>query len=252
MPSVLLNDTSVFYAHSPSDSPRNLILIHGAGGQHLHWPREIRRFPEINIYALDLPGHGKSGGGGFVTLEAYAQIIIQFIQKLDLKQVILAGHSMGGGIALQVALNSLPQLTHLVLVSTGAKLGVSQELMHLLKTDAKMAVEKLSLFLYGPRAPEVLRNEGKRELLKVSPQILHDDFFACGQFDIRDQVKKIQLPSLILVGEEDPMTPPKFSDFLASELSQSTLKKFPQVGHMLPLENPNLLLESFVAFLEGY
>ena len=81
-----------------------VILIHGAGGTHLHWPAQIRRLPGHNVYALDLPGHGKSEGRGNQTIESYCHSIIQWMDDIHIFRSVIVGHSMGGAIALTMAL----------------------------------------------------------------------------------------------------------------------------------------------------
>lgn len=75
-----------------------VVLIHGAGGTHLHWPPEIRRLRGFRIYALDLPGHGKSKGRGLQTITAYAQAVYEWVGAVGLHKAFFVGHSMGAEI----------------------------------------------------------------------------------------------------------------------------------------------------------
>ena len=69
-----------------------VVLIHGAGGTHLYWPAEMRRLPGYRMYALDLPGHGKSGGRGQQSIPAYAQAVLEWLEAVGLHK---AAASMG-------------------------------------------------------------------------------------------------------------------------------------------------------------
>ena len=82
-----------------------LVLIHGAGGTHRHWPAELRRLPDRTVYALDLPGHGRSDGAGFSTVSAYREALFEFLEAEGLEKVVLAGHSMGGAVVQDFALH---------------------------------------------------------------------------------------------------------------------------------------------------
>src|SRR5512143_1017737 len=93
-----------YFAHGADALTRPpIILIHGAGGNHLYWPPELRRLPNERVIAVDLPGHGKSQGVGHHTIEGYADGILAFMKALKLASAVLVGHSMGGGVALQAA-----------------------------------------------------------------------------------------------------------------------------------------------------
>src|SRR5512135_2219935 len=80
-----------------------VILIHGAGGTHLYWPSEMRRLPRYRVYALDLPGHGKSGGRGQQSIPAYAQAVLAWLEQIGIHRAVFVGHSMGAAIALSIA-----------------------------------------------------------------------------------------------------------------------------------------------------
>ena len=96
-----------YFAHEADNFSRPpVILIHGAGGHHLFWPPQIRRMHNQRIFAVDLPGHGKSEGVGHHTIDDYTFEILEFIKALKLNAVVLVGHSMGGAIALKAAMLS--------------------------------------------------------------------------------------------------------------------------------------------------
>ena len=106
-----------YFAHGASDATRPpIILIHGAGGHHLSWPPQVRRLLGERIFAVDLPGHGKSAGVGRHTIEDYAAAILDFVAALKLSTVVLIGHSMGGAIALRAAIEAPGQVMGLGLL----------------------------------------------------------------------------------------------------------------------------------------
>ena len=95
----------------------------------MHWPGELRRLPDHEVYALDLPGHGRSGGPGRTDIGAYAEVVREFADALKLPAFVLGGHSMGGAIALEFALRYGSRLAGLILVGTGARLRVAPEIL---------------------------------------------------------------------------------------------------------------------------
>src|SRR5512140_1427122 len=91
-----------YFAHGADLLTRPpVVLIHGAGGNHLYWPPELRRMPNQRVFAVDLPGHGNSHGVGHHTIDDYAEGILAFAKALKLASIALVGHSMGGALALQ-------------------------------------------------------------------------------------------------------------------------------------------------------
>ena len=82
-----------------------IVLIHGAGGNHLFWPPGIRRLPGYNTISLDLPGHGKSPGRGRQSIDAYTADILKWIEEIELNRAVFIGHSMGSAIAISRAPN---------------------------------------------------------------------------------------------------------------------------------------------------
>ena len=106
-----------------------IVFIHGAGGNYLHWPPEIRRLTGQRIFAPDLPGHGKSDGVGRQSIDDYAQCILDFLDALHIHKAILIGHSMGAAIALTLALDHPRRVLALGLIGGGARLKVSPDLI---------------------------------------------------------------------------------------------------------------------------
>ena len=112
-----------YFAHEANDHSRlPVILIHGAGGNHLSWPPQLRRLPDQRIFAPDLPAHGKSEGIGRHTIEDYVQDVLEFMSELKIYSAILVGHSMGSAVALSAAIHFPKRVTALGLIGSGARL----------------------------------------------------------------------------------------------------------------------------------
>ena len=151
MPTIQSGEHTIYYRRSqPADAPNAppLVLIHGAGGTHMHWPGELRRLPTTTVYALDLPGHGQSGGAGCTTITEYAQAVAAWADALGLPRFILAGHSMGGAIAQMVALRQPQRLAGLILVGTGARLAVSPAILDGLGRDYAATARLIAEWAY--------------------------------------------------------------------------------------------------------
>ncbi len=254
MRNVLIEDDKLSYQlHHGSPRPAGppLVLIHGAGGNAMHWPAELRRLPGGTVYALDLPGHGKSGGAGRTEVGAYAEVVCAFADALDLPPFVLAGHSMGGAIAMECALRYPNRLAGLILVGTGARLRVAPQILDGILADFAGATELLTAWTHGEATAPNLRRLYLRRLREVDPQVLHGDFAACDAFDRRADVSRITAPTLILCGDADRMTPVKYSQYLHEQIAGSQLTVIPDAGHMVMLEQPAAVAEAVIHFLAG-
>ena len=244
----------LYYQTYQADDPNRwpLALIHGAGGDHLSWPSQLRRLSGYRVYTLDLPGHGKSKGHGLQSITSYGEAAASWIQELALPKVFLAGHSMGGGVALWLALNHPELVRALVLISTGATLPVNLSLIEELATQVGFptAVDKIIGWSFSARIEPALIESVKRQMLKTRPSVMAGDFRACDRFDLSGQLGEIQVPTLVLVGDEDKMTPIRFSEGLAEGIPGAGLNVIPGAGHMLPLEQPGLTARAVRDFME--
>jgi pimeloyl-ACP methyl ester carboxylesterase len=220
------------------------ILVHGAGGTHLDWPAELRRLPEANAIVVDLPGHGRSPGSGRQTVGAYAADIIAVMDALRLPQAIIGGHSMGGAIATTMALQYPARVLGLILIGTGAKLGVRPDILNGIMTETSRTVALLVGLYYGKTGTDSMRRRSTQRLMEFSPLIVSQDYAACNLFDIREHVGQIKQPTLIVGGTDDKLTPFKFSEFLHEKIMGSVLVKVEGGGHMMMLEQPEFVAEA--------
>jgi pimeloyl-ACP methyl ester carboxylesterase len=245
---------SVHRARNSATTNPPLVLIHGAGGSRLHWPPELRHLSGADVYAPDLPGHGQSRGKSRSSIEAYAQTVADWLQQLKLPPLIMVGHSMGGAIGQQLALDWPGQLAGLVIIGSGGHLPVNPRLLQLTAAggDYQQAVELITRWSYSRTADPRLTRLGRQRLSAVAPQVLHDDFGACADFDVRRRLGELRLPVLVMVGSEDHMTPPEMAEALAKAIPGADLALVPGAGHMLMLEQPLAVLELIDSYLKRH
>ncbi len=245
-----------YYARSTRASGNEatppLVLIHGAGGSHLHWPRQLRRLSTTDVYALDLPGHGKSEGVGRQSIPAYSEQLLEWMKDVWVQRPVLVGHSMGGAIALQTALDSPSSLSGLVLVGSGARLRVAETFLQSSMSEETMdqAVQVLIEWSYSAGASRSMREQSARDMRKTRATVLHNDFVACNGFDVMTRLGELLLPVLIVCGSEDRLTPEKYSRYLATHLPDARLVLLPGAGHMVMLEQPQATAEAVRVFLQ--
>jgi len=224
-----------------------VILIHGAGGSALSWgflKREIT--DSINFRAIDLPGHGNIQGEGCNTIEEYVCFVEKYVTDNKIFNFYLAGHSLGGAIALSYALKRSDNLKGLILIGTGAKLKVLSSILNGIKEDYKNIAKMIVDYCYFNKE---LVSQGVYEMLKNKPALLFNDFSACNNFDETKRLSEITVPTLVICGKNDIMTPIKYSTFLSENINNSKLHFINDAGHMVMIEKPKELAKCIKEFV---
>jgi pimeloyl-ACP methyl ester carboxylesterase len=251
MPTLEIDDRQIFYAHRKSTKGLPpLLLIHGAGGSHLDWPPELLRLPGVDVYALDLPGHGRSSPPGHSTIGDYANDVLAFIEALDLREAILAGHSMGGAVVQNIGLDPAASIRGLVLIATGARLRVSNVILGSILTDPESSIAAITRYRWAEGAAADLVESGHEMMSQLDPHLLYGDFAACNSFDMMTQVCDIRIPTLVIVGSADQMTPSKYGEYLANSIPGSELILIEGAGHMIALERPAEVAAAIASFVD--
>ena len=244
-----------YFAHTAEDQVVKrppVILIHGAGGTHLSWPPQIRRLADEKIYAPDLPGHGKSEGEGRQSIDEYVDDVIAFMAELKIRSAVIVGISLGSAVALTLALKYPKQVLGLGLLGSGSKLPVSPMLLETAGNPIgfESAVETVIKDCFSPESPQNLIELSKRTMLEMRPPVLLGDFLACNEFDVTGQLENINVPTLIICGAEDMMMPPKFSESLCNGIANSQLHILEHAGHMVMLEQPDIVADLLKQFID--
>ncbi|MDO9534179.1 MAG: alpha/beta hydrolase [Bacillota bacterium] len=240
---------TISYYGRPDLAKTPLLFIHGSGSNGLLWYYQLKdlaiRFSPV---AVDLPGHGKSAGVPAEKISLYCDYIKEFTESLNFPSFVMIGHSLGGAIALSYLLQYPADLKGLILVSTGARLRVADRFMKTLR-QGKL-VPEMYKYLYGPEADQGLVEKGKEIISAVSPGVFLADFTACNDFDVMEQLWNILVPTLVLCGDQDLMTPPKYSRFLAGNIPEADLEIIPGSGHLPMLEKSMEVNKGILNFLE--
>lgn len=217
------------------------VLIHGAGSQYMDFPSAMRR--ELQTIALDLPAHGRSPQHGAISIENYAQDVVAFLDALNLEKVILVGHSMGGAIAQQIALDYPERLHGLILIATGAHLKVNPAIIECIISNPTETATSITQWSWGDDVDENLIQQGVKHLLQTPVEVIQADYIACNNFDVRDRLHEIQIPTLIMAGAKDKMTRIAWNEELAEKIPNSQIRVFENNGHQVHVEQVEAVID---------
>ncbi|MCK4566855.1 MAG: alpha/beta hydrolase [Candidatus Thorarchaeota archaeon] len=219
------------------DAPA-IIFVHGSGGSAATWFMQLKGLSnDFHVIALELNGHGKSpDSSNENTIESYLSDIDEIVTQYE--KPVLAGHSMGGALSQLYALRHPEKIGGIILIGTGAKLRVAPLIFDMLRNNFEGYVDAAGSYMFSEETSTELIEASKIEIRKCKPSIINRDFAACNDFDIMEMISNISLPALILVGDQDLMTPVKYSSYLHERLPNSTLHVIENAGHSVMLEQP--------------
>jgi pimeloyl-ACP methyl ester carboxylesterase len=230
-----------------------LVLIHGAGGDQLSWPAEIRRLAGARVFALDLPGHGSSEGRGRQTVADYADSVIGFLDAAGCSRAAFVGHALGGAIALTLALDHHERVAGIGLISTGPILPVASAVLENAANPATkmLAVQALLDLMHIPDVPKGLKTQLLRQLSSIRSTVFHGDLCACDRFDVTVRLGSIRTPVLVICGTDDQLTPRRYSENLAEKIPAAALQTIEDAGHLVMLEQPRRVAGLLSVFLSS-
>ncbi|MEM4782670.1 MAG: alpha/beta hydrolase [Halalkalicoccus sp.] len=238
--------------HDRGGEGAGLLCVHGSGGSSGVWKSQARLADERPVVALDLSGHGESedvdADPGFSALSAYADDVIAVARETG--SSVLVGNSLGGAIALHIALYREFDPDALVLVGTGAKLAVLEDLLAWLESDFERAIE----FLHEPGhlfydADEELVALSVRSMRECGRAVVERDFKSCHSFDVRGELDRIDAPALAVCGEHDRLTPPAYHEYLTAEMPDCEFETIAEAAHLTMLERSAEFNETVSTFL---
>lgn len=223
------------------------VFIHGAGGGATSWELQEPRFEGAVVIAL--PGH--PGGTPLRSVGGYAEWLGASLRELD-GPLVLVGHSLGGAIALQVVLNEPDLVAGLVLVATGPRLPVPAQLADAARDDVDAEARRLLVKGWPSIDDETLEREAGR-ITALGGDTLALDYLACTTWDASARLGEVGVPTLVMAGLDDRLTPPAYAQELADGIPGAILTRIPDVGHWLHKEEPHAvdrLLAGFLARVE--
>jgi len=242
-----------------------IVLVHGYPLDGAMWSGVARALaPRFRIIKPDLPGRGDTAAPSEGRLEDYADFVTAILDRAG-GRAGLAGFSMGGYVALAVARRGHPALGALALVDTRASADDAagkakrDEAIATVRAQGAGAIADAMLPRLATEASLArgdLAERIRRIMLRQKPETIEGDLAAMrDRPDSRDALSGISVPTLVVVGEADALTPPADSDAMAAAIPGARLVRIPDAGHLTPMERPGpvsaALGDFFAAALGG-
>lgn len=235
-----------------------VVLIHGAQHDHSVWILQSRFLAHHGhaVAALDLPGHGRSDGPPARSVEQIAERVAAALAPLANPRLLLAGHSMGSLIALEVARRLPARVAGVALIGTAAPMRVSDALLAATRTDPVAAMDMINVWSHSPGVAPFAARPGNpapgfnvvwqnlRLMQRIAAvngaDVLPTDFAACNEYGAAlDAARALHCPALFILGSRDQMTPPKAAQSLIDACAQPSVVTLRDTGHAMMAENPD-------------
>lgn len=229
-----------------------LLFLHGASGAPVILPFMEKLATRFDVLVPEHPGYGKSDEPAWLeNIHDMAYFYLDFLEKFDLKDVVLVGNSMGGWIAMEMAVRDTSRLSHVVLVGPAgiAAPGVRaadiflmspETLVRSLFHDQKIAEARLAQPVTPESVDIALKNSHTTARLAWDPR-LHDPF-------LPKWLHRIDRPVKIIWGREDRILPVAFTKEFSRLMPKAELDVFENCGHLPHAEYPDRFFDSIVSF----
>jgi 3-oxoadipate enol-lactonase len=240
-----------------------LLFVHGFPHHRKLWAPQLRALAgHSRAIALDVPGFGESDMPEKFAIDAWADGLVRFLDALKIERAVVAGLSMGGYITLALWRHHRERVLALVLADTRAGADTEEgkqkrrETIELARREGPVAVARALLpGMVGKstrdREPAVVAT--MRAMLESTSvdSIVGASEAMMNRADAMDLLPTIGVPTLIIVGEEDVLTPPKEARAMHGAIRGSRLEIIPAAGHVSNVERPAAFNHILTEFIDG-
>ncbi|MFH1564615.1 MAG: alpha/beta hydrolase [bacterium] len=246
MPQIIINNLITNYQKTGSGDA-DFILLHGWGCELNIFNNLVSKINQnrYTIYALDFPGFGKSQMPKEIYgVGEYAKFLKKFIEKLEIKNPIILGHSFGGRVAIKFASDYPDVVKRLIL--TGSE-GIKKDLKKSYLFVAKVGKKIFNLPFLKKYKNKVLEKVGAKDLAESGER--EEIFRKVVNQDLREFAKNIKIPTLLIYGINDDETPIEYGKIFNELISDSRLEIIKNAGHYVFLEQEEEFLNKMDCFL---
>lgn len=228
---------TVTYRHEVGGAPA-LVCVHGSADNHHAYDALFAALPKRERYAINMPGRAGTDGPPLQSAAEMEAFLTSFIESEVDGGYVVVGHSLGGAVAIEHALEHPSRLEGIVLLATGARLRVHPMILQLFEQvqASGREIPPLPPGLYEQDAdPAIIDKAAKdRELTPIETG--GADWRAADGFDRMQDLGGIRVPALIVAGTNDALTPVKYAEFMAANIPNDELHVIEGAGHMLVME----------------
>jgi 3-oxoadipate enol-lactonase len=250
--------------HPPDAGSRPLALLHGLGTTRTSWDRQLAALGrQRRCLAWDMPGYGASAPLPAMTFGALASSAGTWLATAGAAPAHVAGLSMGGMVALHLALEHPAVVRSLVLMDTSPAFGLdgtvtadawmAARLARLGEgaTPGSMAPASIARLVAPGTSPAVI-DAAAASAARIRPEAFEQAVRCLPTHDVRSRLGSITAPTLVIVGALDAETPPAYAEHLAGAIPRARLEVVPDAGHLSPLEQPEIVNRLIAEFLEEH
>ena len=239
-------------SNEPGDTGQRVIYIHGTGCNGRVFKRHINALDGHQAAAPDLSGHGQSGGEGFRGVVDHAHTVSELIAALNWQPCVIAGHSLGGGIAIALAIYFPKLVKGLMLIDTGARLRVAPAVIEYAKRVANgTASERDSRQGFSDKTSQATIDKLRQITANEDPRITLKDWYADDSCDFLSRIGNIDAPTLAVCGREDQLTPLKYHEYLRDHMPNCELQVIEDAAHWPFVEQPAAFDQIVDTFLKN-
>jgi len=255
-----INDLSVFLSGNKASKP--ILFVHGFPFDHTMWHSQIDEFnKDYFCISYDIRGLGESpAGDGQFTMESSVDDLEIIIEELKLNKPILCGLSMGGYISLRALERMEERFSATILCDTRSEADNNEGRFKRAAGIKRINKEGLALFAkdfitncFGDVFKQMKGDDLQKIIEKSSrfnPAGVKGSLLAMlSRSDTTASLGKINIPTLLICGEEDALTPPSIMKDMFHKINNAEFVEIPKAGHMTPIENPLLVNKSIRDFL---
>jgi pimeloyl-ACP methyl ester carboxylesterase len=230
-----------------------VILVHRAGGASIEWEpvRAIlgQRRSGCVVVALDLPGR-RGGEAHPRSVAALAEHVVDRVIGLDRGPAVLAGHSMGGAVCLQAALDFPGWVSGLVLVASSPDLRLARQVARAIEEGRAQADPDFEAEMLSPSHDGTARRRILDAMARVPASVLRADLEAAAGLDLRGRLGEIGVPVGIVAGRHDRLISTRKASILHRSLEGSSLRLVDGAGHMLVLEAAKVVSDEIMNVID--
>ena len=254
MAQVQLQDFKMHYVEHGSGSEA-IVFVHGFISTQLWWQPTLERLPDnFHAYAIDLRACGDSEQVETgLTLAQMAEDLHQFVEQIGLEKFILVGHSMGGAVSMQYALNHQDRLRALVLVDPMAAFGtrIPPDITAWINAQQgnPEGIHQLILGAFAIFPPEAYMEQLVQGGVRWSKPLYLGTMDDMAQFNVSDRLPEIHVPTLVTWGDKDTVVPFSGIADIFTKISGCGLEIWHGVGHSGPIEIPDRFVELLTRFI---